>query len=156
MVLVAAEVAAETGDVQAVIDAFERAKKHHKLYAGIYDLEPLRRSGRVNNFTASLGSILQIKPIITVVENGDVESAQRVRTFKRVKSKLADLLRDEGELERLAIIYTSDRKPAEEFKEANAHLMPDDVIISEVGPTLGTHIGPNALGFVSLRKSWRA
>lgn len=156
MTLVACEVAAETGDVTAVLDAIDRVKRNHRLYAAIWDLEPLRRSGRVSSFIASVGSLLQIKPIITVQEKGQVEAAQRVRTFKRAKSKLADLLRQEGELERLAVIYTNDEGAATQFIEDHRDILPEQTFVAEVGPTLGTHIGPNSLGFVSLRTSWRA
>lgn len=152
--LVAAEVAAETGEVEAVIQAVERVKKNHLLYAGIYNMEYLRRSGRVSAVVASIGSLLQIKPIVQVIEKGEVIAAHRVRTFKKVKIKLRELLEENrGKLERVAIIHTANEDGAKEFIEANSDLLPDTTIIAEVGPTLGTHIGPDSLGFVSVNKS---
>lgn len=157
LALIAAEVAKETGDVDAVIDAVEKAKRSSTLYAGIYDMEFLRRSGRVSNLIASIGSILQIKPIVQVIEEGEVISAHRVRTFKRVKNKLRDLLEEmHPNLDRVAIIHTADVEAAHELKEANKDLLPENTIITEVGPTLGTHIGPQSLGIVPVMKSWRA
>ncbi|MEO1645784.1 MAG: DegV family protein [Chloroflexota bacterium] len=157
LALIAAEVARETGDVDAVVEAVERAKKATTLYAGIYNMEFLRRSGRVNTVVASIGSLLQIKPIVQVIENGEVISAHRVRTFKRVKSKLRDLLEEmSGNLDRVAIIHTADIEAAHQFKKDNADLLPENTIITEVGPTLGTHIGPKSLGFVPVMKSWKA
>lgn len=157
LALIAAEVAQETGDVDAVIEAVERAKKESTLYAGIYTMEFLRRSGRVNSVVASIGSLLQIKPIVQVIEDGEVISAHRVRTFKRVKSKLRELLEEmSGQLDRVAIIHTADLEAAHEFKQENADLLPENTIISEVGPTLGTHIGTKALGIVPVMKSWKA
>lgn len=154
-VIVAAEVAAETGSVEAVVKAVEGVRKNHKLYAAIYTMEFLRRSGRVSAVVASVGSFLKIKPIITILEKGEVVSAHRIRTFKKAKDKLAELLQEEGELERVAIIHTMNEEGARDFKETYSHLLPENTIISEVGPTLGTHIGIGSLGFISLKKGWQ-
>lgn len=157
LALIAAEVAAETGDVEAVVKAVENVKKNHRLFAGIYDMTYLRRSGRVNAVVASIGSLLQIKPIVQVIEKGEVISAHRVRTFKKVITKLRDLLEEEsGQLDRIAIIHTANEDGAKKFIEDNKDILPDETIIAEVGPTLGTHIGPDCLGFVSVNKAWRA
>jgi DegV family protein with EDD domain len=153
--LIAAEVAQETGDVDAVLRAIQAVKTHHKLYAAIYAMDFLRRSGRVSNVVAGIGSILQIKPILTVVPGGKVESVLRVRTFRKAQEKLAELLKEEGEIDHLAIIHTQDEAAAKEFIAEFKDLMPPNPIVAEVGPTIGTHIGLNALGFVSVRKGWR-
>lgn len=157
LALIAAEVAAETGDVDAVINAVNKVKQNHKLYAGIYNMEYLRRSGRVTTVAASLGSLLQIKPIVQVIEKGEVVAAHRVRTFKKVRTKLRELLEEQrGQLDRIAIIHTANEDSAKEFIADNKDLLPEETIIAEVGPTLGTHIGPNSLGFISVNKAWRS
>lgn len=156
MTLIAAEVAAETGDVDAVVNAVNAVVNHNRLFAGIYNMEFLRRSGRVSAVVASLGSLLQIKPIVQVIEKGEVIAAHRVRTFKKVKTKLRELLEEEkGQLDKLAIIHTDNEDGAHQFIADNKDLMPDGVIVAEVGPTLGTHIGPNSLGFVSVNSAWK-
>lgn len=156
LAIIAAEVAAETGDVDAVVQAVNNVKKNHKLYAGIYNMEYLRRSGRVTAVAASIGSLLQIKPIVQVIEKGEVVAAHRVRTFKKVRSKLRELLEEErGLLDRVSVIHTADEESAKQFIADNKDLLPEETIIAEVGPTLGTHIGPNALGFISVNKAWR-
>lgn len=155
MALIAAEVAAKTGDLDAIVQAVNSVKKNHRLFAGIYNMEFLRRSGRVSAVVASLGSLLQIKPIVQVIEKGEVLAAHRVRTFSKVRTKLRELLEEEkGQLSKLAIIHTDDEDSAHQFIADNHDLMPDEVIVSEVGPTLGTHIGPNSLGFVSVNTAW--
>lgn len=157
--LIAAEVAKETGDVDAVLKAIEAVRTHHKVYAAIYTMDFLKRSGRVNNVVAGIGSILQIKPILTVLPGGKIESVHRIRTFRKAQEKLAELLKEEGEIDRLAVIHTQNEEGAREFVNEFTsefkHLLPADPIITEVGPTLGTHIGLNSLGFISVRKGWR-
>lgn len=156
MALIAAEVAAN-GDVDAVINAVNKVKKNHRLFAGIYNMEYLRRSGRVSAVVASIGSILQIKPIVQVIEKGQVISAHRVRTFSKVREKLRDLLLEEkGNLDKLAVIHTANEASARQFIEDNKDLVPAETIVAEVGPTLGTHIGPDSLGFIGVNKAWRS
>ena len=73
-------------------------------------------------------------------------------SFNKAKDKLKELLDAEGELDRLAIIHTQNEAGAREFMEEHKASMPKYTIITEVGPTLGTHIGLNSIGFVSVRK----
>ena len=152
--LIAAEVAAETGDVEAVVDAVYRVQKHVKLYAVFDTLEYLKRSGRVNAVVAGVGSLLRIKPIVDV-EDGEVHLAHRVRTFRRAVDKLEELLREQMPLDRLMLLEIRNREDAEKFGERVQDIMPDETDIVQVGPTLGTHIGPGAIGFVSLRAEWK-
>lgn len=157
MAIIAAEVAAETGDVDAVIQAVERLKQHHRLFAGIDNMEYLRRSGRVNAVTASIGTLLKIKPIVQVIADGEVISAHRVRTFKRVQRKLRDLLDEEAQaLDRLAIVHVANEDLARQFIKDNQDVIPEHTVIADIGPTLGTHIGPDSLGFVSVNAAWRS
>src|SRR6185369_8927538 len=106
-------------------------KKNHRLFAGIYNMEYLRRSGRVSTVVASIGSILQIKPIVQVIAKGEVISAHRVRTFGKVREKLRNLLEEEkGNLDKLAIIHTANEASARQFIEENDDLMPQETIIA--------------------------
>lgn len=154
-VLVAAEVAAETEDVQQVLDAIERVQQNCRLYAALATLEGLRRSGRVNNVIASIGSILRIRPILTIEARGSVEPVEQVRTFKRAVQRIKDLTVEYGELERAAVIHTHNLEGARQFKEEMGELLPEETYITEVGPTLGTHIGYGSVGVALLKTSWR-
>jgi fatty acid-binding protein DegV len=62
---------------------------------------------------------------------------------------------EKGQLAKLAVIHTANEDFARQFIEDNKDLMPEEVVIAEVGPTLGTHIGPDALGIVSVNKAWQ-
>lgn len=154
-VLVAAEIAQETGDVAAVLDAVERVRQHQQLYAAFATMEYLRRSGRVSALVASVGSLLQIKPIVRVWES-DVIPVTRVRTFKKAQARLRDLIADEAPLDRLAVLHIRNEEGARAFRESLGELAPPDTPIVEVGPTLGTHIGPGSVGALTLSARWRA
>ena len=152
--VIAAEVAKETGDVDRVVQAVKAARAHTKLYVVAQTLEYLKRSGRVSSVIAGLGSVLQIKPILQV-ENSEVVSAGRVRTFKKAYPKLRELVEEKAPLERVVIAHTNNPEGAEKLKGSLADLLPDNTFISEIGPVVGAHLGPGAIGVCVLSESWR-
>jgi fatty acid-binding protein DegV len=110
----------------------------------------LRRSGRVNSLVAGLGTLLQIKPIVKVYQG--VVDSERVRTRAQAAQRLVSWLNEQGPLEHAAILHTRARDRAEALlAEVRAWLPPGEIPIVEVTPTIGTHIGPNALGFACVR-----
>jgi DegV family protein with EDD domain len=153
-VIIAAETAEATGDVEAVKDAVQRVRNNQRVYAALDTLEYLRHSGRVSWASAGIGALLQIKPILDVRE-GEVKSHSRVRTFKRAFEELVTLAREQAPLDRLAIMHADNAQGAQELKEALKEIAPADTITVNITPTIGTHIGPGGLGFASVSKSWR-
>lgn len=153
-VLLGAEVAAETGDVDQVVAAIARVRAHHKLAALINSLENLRRSGRVNFAQAGLGALLQIKPIITV-NDGVVETIARVRTMSRAKEELVQMVREQAPLDRLALLHTNYLEGVEWMREQLADILPEETLTINVTTAIGTHVGPKCLAFVSVSKKWR-
>lgn len=154
-VMIAAEVAAETGSVQQTLDAIARVQQNQVVYAGLSTLEYLRRSGRVGWAAANIGALLQIKPVLEVIE-GDVEPISRVRTFGRAIEKLADLIRTQAPIDRLALLHINNPAALEELRATLKDIIPSDTITGMIGPTLGTHIGPGAIGAAIIRKGWKA
>jgi DegV family protein with EDD domain len=153
-VLLAAEVAAETGDINQVIATIERVRQHVKLAAQMNSLEYLRRGGRVNFAAAGLGALLQIKPILTV-ENGEVITLSRVRTTGRAQQELVSMARAQMPFDRLALLHTNNLEGVGWLHEQLADALPDEVLTINVTTTIGTHIGPRCLGFVTLNRNWR-
>jgi len=154
-VLIAAETAAATGDRQQVLDAIQRVRDNQRLYAALDTLEYLRHSGRVGWASASIGTLLQIKPILDV-RDGDVKSHARVRTFKRAFDELVHLAREQTPLDRLAILHTANEQGARELHEALKDIAPETVFVVNINPTIGTHIGPGGLGVATVSQSWKA
>jgi DegV family protein with EDD domain len=155
-VLIGAEVAEATGDVAQVKAAIEQVRKSQILYAALDTLEYLRKGGRVSWAAAGIGSLLQIKPIISVVE-GEVKSAARVRTFSRAIDELVRLTRAQGELDRLAILYAKDIDLAHALHDRLKDVAPpgEKTMLVSITPTLGVHIGPGGVGVTTVRATWR-
>lgn len=155
-VIVGAEVAAQTGDVQQTIRAIEAVKQNSKLFAALDTLEFLHRSGRVGWAAAGIGALLQIKPIIAV-ENGEVVSVARVRTFSRATEELVTYVRQFAPLDRLAVLYGTDYEAAQHLRDRLAELAPaGSIFIVRINPAVGTHIGPKGLGVVPLSAKWKS
>jgi DegV family protein with EDD domain len=122
------------------------------LFAVLDDLEFLRRSGRVNDLLAGLGSVLQIKPVFKVY-NGRA-SYDRVRTHKRALKRLIQLLDEQGPLVELCVVHSHALDRAEQLRDRVSHLQPEAAIrLIDVSPIIATHIGPNAVGVVGVVKT---
>ncbi|HLO30136.1 MAG TPA: DegV family protein [Anaerolineales bacterium] len=152
-VLAAAE-AAEMG-LPAALAAIESARKRLHVSAALDSMEYLKRSGRVPATVAMLGSILHIKPLIELT-NGEVKAIGAVRTNSQASERMSRFLLEGGSLERLAILHTGAEPRAKGFlsqlMQRASQAVPRDILIVNVTTVIGTHVGPNGLGFAALRK----
>jgi DegV family protein with EDD domain len=151
-VLAAAE-AAELGR-QAALDAIQFARKRLQVFAALDTLEYLKRSGRVPATVAMLGSLLSIKPLIELT-NGEVKAMGAVRTTGQANERMSKFLLKGGPLERLAILHTGAESRARAFlnelMQTSSQSVPRDILMVNVTTVIGTHVGPNGLGFAAVR-----
>lgn len=152
-VLAAAE-AAESG-LQAALDAIEATRKRLQVTAALDTMEYLRRSGRVPAVVAHLGGMLSIKPVVELIE-GVVKPLGAVRTTHQADERMLDFLLQQGDLERLAVMHTNAENRARLLLDGamarNPKAMPREILFSNVTAVIGTHLGPNAVGFAAVRK----
>lgn len=153
-VIIGAETAAETGEVEHVVETIARVREAQRVYAALGTLEFLHRGGRVGWAAAGIATLLQIKPIIEV-RDGEVHSLARVRTFRRALDEMIGRLRALGPLDRLGILYAADHDAAHELYDRIRDIAPADTVYVRINPAVGTHIGPEGLGFSPVLKSWR-
>jgi DegV family protein with EDD domain len=154
-VLVGVEAAEQTGDVEQTLAAIRQVRPHCQMRALIISLDNLRRSGRINLASAGIGSLLQIKPILTI-NNGVVEVLSRVRTEKRAREELISMLREQAPLERLALLHANNPEGVAWMREQVADIAPLEVIEVTINPATGTHVGPQCLAFVTVKQNWRS
>ena len=156
-VIAAAEAAAEAAEMglQAALSAVESTRKKLHVSAALDTMENLRRSGRVPGAVGMLGSLLHIKPLIELT-NGEVKAVGAVRTTKQANVRILNFLLEGGSLERLAILHTGAEPRAKEFLNElmlkASQFVPRDILMVNVTPVIGTHVGPNGLGFAAVRK----
>ncbi|HJR79367.1 MAG TPA: DegV family protein [Anaerolineales bacterium] len=152
-VLAASEAAAM--GLQTALAEVESTRKRLHVSAALDTMENLRRSGRVPGAVAMLGSLLNIKPLIELT-NGEVKAIGAVRTTKQANERMLNFLLEGGALERLAILHTGAESRAREFlnvlMQKASQSVPRDILMVNVTPVIGTHVGPNGLGFAAVRK----
>jgi fatty acid kinase fatty acid binding subunit len=148
----ATRLAAEGRSGAEIAAAIEDRKQDVGLYVALDTLEYLKRGGRISGTRAAVGSMLSIKPIITVV-GGIVENADRVRTRAKARERVLELLTEQP-LDEATVLHTPGAD-ADGFREefiARSGLPAEKVQTMLVGPSVGPHIGPGCLGGVFVRK----
>ena len=143
----AAQAAGEGLSMQEILELLQDQSSRTHVFAALNTLEFLMRSGRMNSVMAGLGSLLQVKPILTM--HAGTPGAERVRTKERAINRLLELASDLGTLEELALVHTNAGEAADELWQKANHLHPAEAspLSVDVTPVLGAHLGPGAVGF---------
>lgn len=142
----AAQMAAAGASVVEILAKLNDQIRRSHVFAALDTLEFLRRSGRMNGFVAGFGTLLQVKPILTMYAGKP--GTERVRTRERALGRLVEMLRAIGPLERAAIVHTHAPERVAELRDRVADLLPaEGVPVADITPVIGTHIGPGAFGF---------
>ncbi len=146
--------AAEQGASLAECKAFaEHLKGNTGLAFAVDTLEFLHRGGRIGGASRLLGSALNIKPILELVD-GRVEPIERVRTRSKSMSRLVEIISERiggREPVHLATLHANAHDDASVLlEEAKARIGGVEHILSEVSPVVGTHAGPGTLGLAFL------
>jgi DegV family protein with EDD domain len=142
----AARMAKEGRSMSEILTALDDIMSRTYVAAGLDTLEYLRRSGRMNGFMTGVGSLLQLKPILTMTDGQP--GSERVRTAEKAESRLIEMLRAFQPIDRFALLHTNAAQKAETFRARIADMIPDrDVYSMDITPVIGSHIGPGAVGF---------
>ena len=147
MLLGAAAVARAGGDGAAAAARAQQVRDTLKLWFAIDTLEYLRRGGRIAGAQAWLGTALRIKPILSV--ESEITPIERVRTSKKAFERLVGLLEECKRIGNDGWVVQHIQAPeqaAEMAARGREIFGTDPVFISEIGPVIGTHVGPGLIG----------
>ena len=145
VVMAAARVAQTTSSFQDVFEETQRAiEQVHML--GIFDtMRYLILGGRLNNATAVVASILNIKPLLTF-QDGEIMRAGLVHTYQQGIDRLYNYVESSIAIQEVAIAYSTVPEKAAGLKTRLSTILPDEKIyITQLGAGLGSHSGPGAL-----------
>jgi DegV family protein with EDD domain len=158
LVALAAAAAARRGlDGAAVAEHANSARAQLKMWFAIETLEYLRRGGRIAGAQAWLGSALKIKPILTV--ESEITPIERVRTSRRAFERMVELLRSRAEdgADAYMVQHIQAPEQAAELAARGTEIFGHGpTVVSEIGPVIGTHVGPGLLGAGGLPSSMLA
>lgn len=104
------------------------------------------RGGRLGKGAALVGGLLNVKPIISLV-NGEVLLVEKIRTQKRAVERIADIVLGSGPIQELSIIHAAAPELAESLRKHFAETwFEEQIMVCETGPVIGAHTGPGAVG----------
>lgn len=145
MCLAAAEAAAAGASLDELEALVGGLITRTRVYGVLATLDHLQRGGRIGGAQALLGSLLSIKPVVQV-KDGLVAEESKQRTRRRSLEYLANKVRADGPLERLAVCSGA----AEDLDDFVAMLegveSAHPMVLTELGPVVGTHAGPGTIG----------
>ncbi len=152
-VLMAARAAEQGANLLECKRIAEEASRNVGHFFAVDTLEFLHRGGRIGGATRFLGTALNIKPILELI-NGQVEPIERVRTRKKSLQRLIELA-EAGIGDRkpvhLAVLHANAPEDAGALiEEANSRIEAVETVFSTVSPVVGTHAGPGTVGLAYL------
>lgn len=131
---------------EETLQVTRKALQQVRFYALLDTLEYLRRGGRVGKVKGFVGSLLRVRPLITA-RDGIVESVTSVRSRAAGIQYMVTLAEEAAPLQQLAVMHATTPDEAEELAQRLSSLVPGrSVIRARVGPVIGTHAGPGAIG----------
>ena len=140
--------------VPQILTALEELKGKAKVFAALDTLEYLQRGGRLSKAAAAVGTLANLKPIITVSEEGTVEVIQkcmgRNKTLSFLMNKIQELNIDTSFPLYSVYTYGTENSELFEKKLADAGYTVSERV--QVGATIGCHIGPGVCGFIYVEK----
>jgi DegV family protein with EDD domain len=152
--LAGAAAARAGGDVDAVAARVRAGVEAMRIWFAVDTLEYLRRGGRIGTAQAWLGGALKIKPILTVED--EITPIERVRTSSRAFERMVDYLRsrhDDG-CDAWVVQHIQATDQADALVERGREIFgTEPVFVSEIGPVIGTHVGPGLLGVGGFQSS---
>ena len=156
LVVKAAELAKEGKSPNEIIEILDDIREKSYLLFSVDTLDYLKNGGRISSTKATIGSILNIKPILDV-KDGLVSSVAQVRGKKNVISKMIELVKENcGEDLSNQIIYigySDDFKEKEKLTDAiKEEFNPIDIQYFMVGTCIGAHSGPGVTGLLAFKK----
>ena len=146
-----AEKIAAGGSLEEVVALAKSASKRASFIGMVDTLEYLIRGGRIGKAQGLVGSILRIRPILTLIE-GVAHPAGRVRNRTKGIARLKEMVAETAPLDKLAVLYTTDKEDAEKIADAVAEHNPEGrPIVAQLGPVVGNYLGPGTLGLGLIR-----
>ncbi len=149
--LAAAKLARTGADLNTVAAQAEAAANRVYAFIVVQRLDNLRRSGRIGTAAHWLGTALAVKPLLRI-DDGKLVLAQRVRTASKATAAMVEQVLDVVRERRasLAVQHVDNIAGATQVAATLAAALPGcgSPVVTDLGPVLGVHLGPGALGVV--------
>lgn len=143
-------------DAAQIREILEREKMEASIYLTVDTLKYLKKGGRITPAAAALGTLLRIKPVLTI-QGEKLDAFAKARTFKQAKTMMLNALSKDLETRfhdpeaknmRLAIAHSKSLEAALEVKKEMEEMFPHtkEVAIGDLSLSVSCHVGPGVVG----------
>ena len=156
----ARDLAAKGYEAAQIKEILERTKYESSIYITLTTLKYLKKGGRITPAAAALGTLLRIKPVLTI-QGEKLDAFSKVRGWKAAKrtmlkaieKDLNDRFADVREDMVLGMAYTCSKEEAQEWKQEIAEKFPEyEIVEGPLSLSVACHIGPGAMAVTCMKK----
>ena len=141
----AARLARINAPVAAIIAEIQDAMKNTRLMGTFDTLKYLARGGRIGRAKALVGSVLNVKPLVTV-RDGELAPIGNVRTRAKSLEKLFDFVNNTADIKEIAVLHNTTPDEARILKDRFSTLVSaEHLYAARLGPAIGVHTGPGTM-----------
>lgn len=138
-----------------VVETLDFIRSHQKMYFAVDTLLYLVKNGRLSKLQGTLGTLLSIKPVLTLNPDGKVETVEKIRTTVKAIKRIVELYFEETkDKEVITFISHAHNDPGVQMiKDLVKEKYPDrDIVVSYLTPVVGAHAGPKAIAIGYIEK----
>ena len=155
-VVQAAKMAKEGKSIEDILSELQIMRDKMNVIFSVDTLEYLQKGGRISSTKAAIGTMLNIKPILEV-KDGLVTNIAQVRGKRNVISKMIELVKERGGTslsnKTIGIGHGDNKDELEKLKEIiQKEINPKDIVVVDVGTSIGTHAGPGVMGIFYMKE----
>ncbi len=154
LVMKAIEMIKENQSKDSIVEWIESRKLDVRHWFAVDDLNYLKKGGRISSASAAIGTLLSVKPILTVSDDGVLETHSKVKGRKKSIKFLANEVKKEhkkDKYQKIIIGHGNVKEDAEVLKEMlHGEIEEENIIISELSATIASHVGPGMLAIAFL------
>jgi DegV family protein with EDD domain len=137
-----------------IVEKLEALRDRQVIFAGLQTLEYLYKGGRMSRTSAAIGTVANIKPIITINQQGKIEACGKAIGVKRA---IAAIIKQVQAMEidedyEIWSLYSAETENCEILEKAMADIGHPVSGRMQVGPTIGAHTGPGVYGITFIKK----
>ena len=143
-------------EVAEIVNELNDKKTKIRLYAAVDTLDYLKKGGRVSAAAATVGNIINLKPILSVID-GEVKMVSKAIGNRRANKGILDLINATNGIDYelpFSTLYAGDKENLNKLVSDASSLFASVEELDEciIGPTIGTHVGPGAFGIAYFEK----
>src|SRR5690554_622301 len=119
------------------------------IYVLVDTLKYLVKNGRLSATSGFIGTLLKIKPLLKVMDDGSLQPYEKIRTTSKARRRLMEIIESEIKDKNVMVFlaYTNNKAEAEAIKNDLIEKQPNlEVLVVPLTPVVGAHAGPGTLG----------